>query len=403
MRASAFRKALFSGAGAYPSAAAFLGAFFAACALSFSFASGSILDLALSPGTREGSDYLVVGRALSALEPTAVDANAFDEGDIAALRALPGVRDVVPVVSNACRAEAIARLGFATYRSEMFFESVPDAFLGELPEAWRDDDPVPVIVSRDFVALYNVGFAPSRGLPALDAGALGELPLSLRFSGPGGSMELEARVVGTTDRFSSFLLPERVMRRLNEGIAREPGKVRRLAVVADNARDPGLARSIAALGCEVTSGNAVLSEAAAVAKAALGFSAIAGAVAALLSIAVTAAATQALTARRRDSIELLSDLGWERGAIRAAFTVRSLSIGCPATLLGVAAASVAAVIAGAAIAPSIELSIAAFGIPFFAVPVLIPLGIAAAAALSVPIPARRPGPGAASVERRSMP
>ena len=51
-------------------------------------------------------------------------------------------------------------INFYTY---MFFESLPADFLDEVPEGWSDwssEDPVvPIIISREFLNLYNFGFA----------------------------------------------------------------------------------------------------------------------------------------------------------------------------------------------------------------------------------------------------
>lgn len=98
--------------------------------------------------------------------------------------------------------------GFST---AMFFEGIPQEFLDCTPDRW-DFDPanpsVPILLPRDYLTLYNFGFAPTRGLPTLSEGAISRIPLRITISGNGLSTTLPGRVVAFTDRLNTIAVPE---------------------------------------------------------------------------------------------------------------------------------------------------------------------------------------------------
>ena len=69
--------------------------------------------------------------------------------------------------------------------TDLFFESVPDAYVDVNSEQWYFDfeEPVvPIIIPRNYLNLYNFGFAQSRSLPQLSEGVMGLLNLEIRIS-----------------------------------------------------------------------------------------------------------------------------------------------------------------------------------------------------------------------------
>ena len=54
--------------------------------------------------------------------------------------------------------------------TEMFFEAVPDKFVDVSLDKWHFDEnthTIPIIIPRNYLNLYNFGFAQSRSLPKL--------------------------------------------------------------------------------------------------------------------------------------------------------------------------------------------------------------------------------------------
>ena len=70
----------------------------------------------------------------------------------------------------------------------MFFESVPDEFVDVRLEGWtyrEGQTEIPIIIPRNYLNLYNFGFAQSRNLPQLSEGVMGMMTLDVRLSGRG--------------------------------------------------------------------------------------------------------------------------------------------------------------------------------------------------------------------------
>ncbi len=142
--------------------------------------------------------------------------NLFTETDISQLRQLPGVNEVGPLTANRYPVSASlgGNLGFYT---EMFLESVDDKYLDAIPEdwSWQAGQPtLPIIMSNDFLNLYNYGFALSQGLPQLSQASIKAIPFQITVAK--GKEQYRAQIVGFTDRISSVLVPQSFMEAMNK-------------------------------------------------------------------------------------------------------------------------------------------------------------------------------------------
>ena len=81
----------------------------------------------------------------------------------------------------------------------LFFESVPDSIVDVDPELWKFNPSapeIPIIISKDYLTLYNFGFAASGNMPMLSEGMIGSVPLTITISGAGNTTTLPGRIVG---------------------------------------------------------------------------------------------------------------------------------------------------------------------------------------------------------------
>ena len=116
----------------------------------------------------------------------------------------------------------------------LFFESVPDRFVDGVASGWRFDErtgEVPIIISKDYLALYNFGFAGSAGLPQMSENILSGIPLRLTLTSDDGRRmrDFRGRVVGLSDRLNTILVPESFMewsnRELGSGESHGPSRL----------------------------------------------------------------------------------------------------------------------------------------------------------------------------------
>ncbi len=291
-------------------------------------------------------EYVVVSKRIDLGKTVSPARTAFKESEIRELSSLPGVVSVSPVVSNRFAASLFLDLGGFELGTELFFESVPDAFLGDVPPQWRwseGDTVVPIMISRDFLALYNLGFAASRGLPPVSEGMLGMIGARAELRGPGGSREFEARIAGVTDRLSSILVPESFMSWANRTLARDAeSAARRLVVETEPSQGESLDAFLKARGWERMQEGGAAAGILGMGRTALTLAAAAGALLCVLAMALTAFSLSLAVERARDSIGVLRLLGYSRALLGSLIGASGGLVALAASAAGAVCAAVSA-------------------------------------------------------------
>lgn len=157
-----------------------------------------------------GSTFLTVSKRVTDENMGKPNLTVFTEQEIDALRNAPEVQDIGVLTSNRFPVYATlnARVAFST---DMFLEAVPDRFIDQKPQDWfwqPSSSQVPLIVSSEFLNLYNYGFALSQGLPQLSESSIKSLAFDLKAGAGDVQNMYTAHVVGFSDRISSVLVPE---------------------------------------------------------------------------------------------------------------------------------------------------------------------------------------------------
>jgi hypothetical protein len=127
--------------------------------------------------------------------------------------------------------------GFST---SLFFEGVSDDYLDIVPDGWGFNPASPeatIILPRDYLALYNFGFAPARGLPTLNEQTVRIAPLKVTISGNGLSCVIPGRIVGFSSRINTIAVPEEFIRWANSTYANNSTVSPNRAII--RLKDPG--------------------------------------------------------------------------------------------------------------------------------------------------------------------
>ncbi|MDE7136415.1 MAG: ABC transporter permease, partial [Muribaculaceae bacterium] len=140
----------------------------------------------------------------------------------------------------------------------LFFESIPDEFFDVKPDGWDSDlnSPsyqIPIILSKDYLALYNFGFAASRGMPQISENLISKIPLRVSLSGNGHQEYMPARIVGFSSRLNTIAVPSSFMKWANDryGDPDDPGNISRLIVEVNDPGNPAIAKYLEERGIEV--------------------------------------------------------------------------------------------------------------------------------------------------------
>lgn len=192
---------------------------------------------------KKKGQFLIVNKKISLSNTLGLVSSSFSREEMKTLAKAPTAKRVGFLQANHFQAtiKANTLIDFSTF---VFFESVPNAFLDEPnPDfRWREGSQVlPIIVSQDFLNLYNFGFALSQKLPQVSREALKMVPFEVIISGPGGEVTFEGQIVGYTERISSVLVPGNFMTWANSKIGQKPGLQPSRAILhVENISDPGL-------------------------------------------------------------------------------------------------------------------------------------------------------------------
>ncbi|MBZ0099884.1 MAG: hypothetical protein K8F30_12410 [Taibaiella sp.] len=194
-------------------------------------------------GSIEGT-YLTISKQIDAeQEITKQKPALFSNTEIRALGSLPVVQDIGMFTSARFPVEVGFKGDSMQFSTRLFIESVPDRFIDNKPLDWYwqyTAKEVPVIVSTEFLNLYNYGYAPNQGVPQLTRGTIQSLHFTLNIGIGNNAAEYTARVAGFSDRISSILAPEAFIQYGNKHFApvqEEPQPSRLILKVKDPSDD----------------------------------------------------------------------------------------------------------------------------------------------------------------------
>lgn len=198
-------------------------------------------------------NYAVISKRV---EGIGMEPLTFSAEEIADIEAQPWATKVGRFTASDFTVYASVALGRGGMSSYLFFESVPDEFFDVQPARWRFDpaDPfVPIIINKDYLTLYNFGFAMPQGLPQLSEDAISAVPLRVRISGGDGEPAyLDAGIVGFSSRLNTIAVPQSFMDWANAryGSGEAPAQPSRLIIEADRLKGDQMAKYLAEHGYE---------------------------------------------------------------------------------------------------------------------------------------------------------
>ena len=194
-------------------------------------------------------DYIIVSKKVSTLGSFVGKSSTFSHSEIEEIEDQPftrGVGEFTPSQFKVSAGVGMEQLGL-NLSTAMFFESVPDKYVDTNLEGWHFEpgqDEIPIIIPRNYLNLYNFGFAQSRNLPQISEGVINMVNLEVRIIGGGKRDTYKGKITGFSNRLNTILVPESFMAWANihygeGGIRKEPS---RLIVEVNNPTDDRIAQ-----------------------------------------------------------------------------------------------------------------------------------------------------------------
>ncbi len=278
-----------------------------------------------------------------------------DSAAVARVRALPGVREVLPMAALATAAQLRASFFGQDFVTDAAVFGIEPGLLEE-DLAGRTFErlaagPVPAVISRDIIDMYNTGFAGANDLPKLNERILvnqeGVLTIgssSLRPAGLGSRIErVPVRIVGVSSRVpvAGISVPIAYVQEWNRAFGgdRAAGEFVSLTVVAADARQAdALTKRLETMGLQVNSGRELAEKVAAIARTlSLAFGLVGGVILFVAGLGIANALALSVMERQRE-IGIYRSVGASRGNIRTLFLLEALALGALGSAGGIALA-----------------------------------------------------------------
>jgi hypothetical protein len=207
--------------------------------------------------------YLVINKEVNLLNTFFGGQKGFSEDEFAKLKEVKGVRDVAPLTSSQFRVSVSmgqgGLQGIPGMKTDFFFEAVPSNFVDVDANDWQwqeGDSLVPIILPRDYIKLYNFGFAPSQGLPQVTEGIVQMARFNINITDENGkTIVYHGKLAAFSERINTILAPQSFIDYANEKFASvEPGSLEanRVIIECEGPATAELAEYFAANGYETS-------------------------------------------------------------------------------------------------------------------------------------------------------
>lgn len=180
----------------------------------------------------------------------------FNESDISKIKTWSEVKAIYPFSANEFKASANGG-DFIPFYTDLYFEGLDlkaiDSDLTD-EEFQVKGDEIPIIISREYLNLYNYGFALNQGLPQISEDFAKKIEVNINITVNKQNKTYKGKMVGLSDRIHSVLIPKKFLDSLNMAekpeLATQPKIYNRVLVQVKDSGDEGLVSKMKENGYE---------------------------------------------------------------------------------------------------------------------------------------------------------
>ena len=202
------------------------------------------------------ADYLIMSKKIGMGNTISGRSNTFSGSEIDDVSSQKFVKKIGKFTSTEYKVDATMGVnGVNVVNTELFFESVPDAFVDVPLKDWKYEpgsQEVPVILPRTYINMYNFGFAQSHSLPKISDGLMGMIDFHIFIQAGGKKEQFKGKVIGFSSRLNTILVPQTFMDWSNKEFAPDDhSDPTRLIVEVGNPGDENITQYLDNHGYEV--------------------------------------------------------------------------------------------------------------------------------------------------------
>lgn len=270
-------------------------------------------------------DYVIISKKVSGVSFDS-HASEFTPEEIDDIAAQPWLRKMGRFEAAGFNVSASLDIWGRGMSTALFLEAIPDEFFDIKPRGWQWDadetdaygqlPELPIIISKDYLTLYNFGFAASRGYPQVSERTIGNIPLKVSISGRGRQTTMRARIVGFSSRLNTFAVPQGFIDWANENYADDPvGQPSRLILEVKKPGDPAVRRYLEEKGYESAGDKADSGRAAYFLSVITAVVMCVGVVISLLAFFILLLSIYLLLQKNKEKLRMLMMLGYSPAAV----------------------------------------------------------------------------------------
>lgn len=202
-----------------------------------------------------GRDYIIITNHINGMDSFLGANPVFSDDEINDIQSQPWATRLGRFTTSQYSITASVGMGEHSMSTKMFFEAIPDEFLDIDPAEW-DFDPkhpeIPVIVARDYLSIYNFGFAAAQGMPQVSENMVSMVPITFILSGAGRRDTIPGRIVGFSNRLNTIVVPQEFLAWSNQRYSllrhQQPS---RLIIEINTLSDPGIENYMSQHGYDI--------------------------------------------------------------------------------------------------------------------------------------------------------
>ncbi len=187
------------------------------------------------------TQYLVITKRINEAMMADINKSSFTINEIENIKKSNYFDSVQGVKTSLFKVNLTVPMNTLPLSTDMFFESVPDAYLDVKPKDWDwqpGDISIKAIAPRFFVDMYNYGFAVGQQLPQLSDTTIHKIPFDFNITNKDetAKVKFDGGIGALSNRFFGILVPESFMDWANKNYGFMPFKNPTSVVV--KAKDP---------------------------------------------------------------------------------------------------------------------------------------------------------------------
>lgn len=273
------------------------------------------------------NNFVIVNKKVSLLNLIG-GASTFQDDDIKNIESQDFIKRFAPFSSS--QFQVVAEVPQIGFRSDFFFEAVPDDFLDMNSSQfdWEEGDrTIPIILSRDYLTLYNFGFAPTRGLPPFTQNTIKRVQFQIRIIGDNNLIDFyNGKIVGFSDRINSILVPKSFLDWSNPHYSNKTTPMTKLMLEVKNPYSTDFKDFIRNEKLELSSGKLIGDKVGNVLSIVISIIAFIGSMILILALMVFALNFRMMITSAKTDIKRLIEIGYQHNTISTTLIKRMFVI-----------------------------------------------------------------------------